>query len=365
MSEQAKINSVAVLQELRGSLAKFAETASLALDEASSEIQRTLTWLNEDRRRHWTKQVQLRQERYVQAKLALKRKGIFDLALAGMRSSAIDEKKALAIAERHLREAERRLARTRAWILRIEKELSDYRAASQGLSGALEVDIPNARARLEKMAQSLEAYVTLAPPETARGPGEKILESIARSRTALPTIVRSSPISPDTKDHISALRQRSPSLEVRQTIGLGADVVQWIDAIKPSEALMEAMRTHIAEPTSIKPEEKILLSQSEATPGTIYLEHTEGEEGDSGWYIGSAGPDKPEHHAAVQVGDLLQRCPALAGVLHLPAGYLVLMDIEGETEALFDPEDRLVWPTDSGRNVVSPEEPPEVEETMS
>ncbi len=365
MSEQAKINSVAVLQELRGALAKFAETAALTLDEVSSDIQRTLTWLTEDRRRYWTKQVQLRRDRYIQAKLALKRKGIFDLALAGMRSSAIDERKALAVAERQLHEAERRLARTRSWVLRIEKEMSDYRAASQGLSGALEVDIPNARARLEKMAQSLEAYVALAPPETARGPGEKILESIVRSQTALPTVVRLSPVSPETKDHVSTLRQRSPSLEVRQAIDLGAEVVHWIDAIKPSEPFMQAVRTHGEEPPAIEPGEKILLAQSDTTPSTVYLEHTQGEEGDSGWYIGSAGPDEPEHHVAVQAGDLLQRCPILEDVLNLPAGYLVLIGVEGQTEALFDPEGHLVWPTDFGPEMTSPEEPPESEETLS
>jgi hypothetical protein len=178
MDQQAKINSVVTLKELRSSLAKFAETASVALDEVTSEIQRTLTWLNEDRRRHWTNQVRLRQERYVQAKLALKRKGIFDLALAGVRSSAIDEKKALAIAERQLREAERRLARTRSWILRIEKELSDYRAATQGLGAAIDMDIPNARARLEKMVESLESYIALAPPDTIRDSNE---DSVART----------------------------------------------------------------------------------------------------------------------------------------------------------------------------------------
>jgi hypothetical protein len=181
MRQQAKVNSVVALKELRAALAKFAETASAALDEVHSDIQRTQTWLIEDRRRHWKNQVRLRQERYVQAKLALKRKGIFDLALAGARTSAIDEKKALAIAERQLREAERREARTRSWILQLEKELSDYRAATQGLSGAIDTNIPNARARLEKMVESLEAYVALAPPEETPSSDEEGLGTEASS----------------------------------------------------------------------------------------------------------------------------------------------------------------------------------------
>ena len=203
MSQQAKVNSVVMLKELRSSLAKFAETASTALDEVSSDIQRTLTWLTEDRRRHWKNQIRLRQERYVQAKLALKRKGIFDIALAGMRSSAIDEKKALAIAERQLREAERRLARTQSWMLRIEKELSDYRAATQGLSGAIDMDIPNARARLEKMVESLEAYVALAPPETVRGANEEMPDSLVPPEVAPSAMQRSRPTSPEAASDVS------------------------------------------------------------------------------------------------------------------------------------------------------------------
>jgi hypothetical protein len=203
MSQYAKVNSVVMLKELRSSLATFSETAAIALDEVSSEIQRTLTWLAEDRRRYWKTQVRLRQERYVQAKLALKRKGLFDLALSGLRGSALDEKKAFAIAQRHLREAERRLARTHSWVLRIEKELSDYRAATQGLSGAIDVDIPNARARLEKMAESLEAYVALAPPETVRDPDEEAPDRLVPPEVAPSAMQQPLPTSPETNSDAS------------------------------------------------------------------------------------------------------------------------------------------------------------------
>jgi exonuclease VII large subunit len=203
MSQYAKVNSVVMLKEWRSALATFSQTAAIALDELSSEIQRTLTWLAEDRRRYWKTQVRLRQERYVQAKLALKRKGLFDLALAGVRGSALDEKKAFAIAERRLREAERRLARTQSWVLRIEKELSDYRAATQGLSGAIDLDIPNARARLEKMAESLEAYVALAPPEAVRDADEEMPDNLVPPEVAPSAMQRPLPTSAEADGDIS------------------------------------------------------------------------------------------------------------------------------------------------------------------
>jgi hypothetical protein len=173
MSQEARISSVLVLKQLRASLSTFAETAATALEEASTEIQRTRQWLEQDRYRHWKTQVQARTERFVRAKGALKQKEVFDRTLGGTPSSCVDEKKALKIAEQRLREAEYKLSRVKAWSQRIEKELADYRGATQRLISALEVEIPNARAKLNNMIDSLEAYLALAPPEMPKGTAEK------------------------------------------------------------------------------------------------------------------------------------------------------------------------------------------------
>ncbi len=173
MSQEARVNSVLVLKQLRASLGTFAETAATALEEASTEVQHTRQWLAEDRYRHWKREVQTRTERFVRAKSALKQKQVFDRTLGGTPSSCVDEKKALKIAEARLREAEHKLSRVKAWSLQIEKELSDYRGATQRLISALEVEIPNARAKLNNMIDSLEAYLALAPPEMPRSATEK------------------------------------------------------------------------------------------------------------------------------------------------------------------------------------------------
>jgi len=169
MGEQADVRSIPMLKELRASLGTFAEIAAVAIDEAGTDIQHTLRWLREDQYRHWEGQVRTRTEQFVQAKLALKRKQIFDRALSGTVSSCIDERKALKLAEARLQKAEHKFSRVKAWSLQIDKELSDYRSAVQKLVNAVEVEIPNARARLDKMIDSLEAYVALAPPEMPVG----------------------------------------------------------------------------------------------------------------------------------------------------------------------------------------------------
>jgi len=350
MRQQAKINSVVMLKELRSSLAKFAETASVALDEVTSDIQRTLNWLHEDRRRHWTNQVRLRQERYVQAKLALKRRGIFDFSLTGAHTSALDEKKALAIAERQLREAERRLARTRSWILQIEKEMSDYRAATQGLSGAIDMDIPNARARLEKMVESLEAYVALAPPEMARSVEEESLDNGLPSEAAPPIVLRASADPAASRQRISDLRKRTPSTDVRRETPLGSSATDWMTSVKPSEALRQAIRDSDAEPVPTHPDDKVLLAQTQEQPGIIYLVRSDGEAGDSGWYVGVGTQTESSGYAAIRVADLLERCSDFEEMLNLPVGYFILLDAQGPMEALYDAQDNLLWPSTDSNN---------------
>jgi len=184
MSQEARISSILVLKELRAALGTFAETAARALEEASTEIQRARQWLLEDRYRYWKTQVQARTERFARAKIALKQKEVFDRTLSGTPTSCVDERKALKIAEARLREAEHKFRRLQAWSLRIEKEMSDYRGATQRLLSAIEVDIPNARARLDNMIDSLEAYLALAPPEMPRSATEKAEADLVRSGEA-------------------------------------------------------------------------------------------------------------------------------------------------------------------------------------
>jgi hypothetical protein len=337
-----------MLKQLRSALATFAETASVALDEVSSEIQRITVWLNEDRRRYWKNEVRLRTEQQVQAKLALKRKGIFDLALTGGRTSAIDEKKALAKAERRLQEARRRLARTQSWILRIDKELSDYRAAMAGLVGAIDADIPNARAKLEKMVESLEAYVALAPPEAVERVGSEERESVLLPENAQASVFRTPVAASSLVETAKALRGITPSADVRENTPIGSEPVEWITRIAVTESPRQETANEDAEPVEVRLEDKVLVAVPKDEPDMVYFERTAGADGDSGWYVGVGGAVDSDGYTAVRVSDLLRACPALEGVLRRPVGHLLLIDASRKTEALFDAQDNLLWQSAEG-----------------
>jgi len=174
MSRQARVDSFPALREFRASLTTFATIAATALDEASTDIQRTLQRLREDRHRYWKAQVQIRTQQYTRAKLLLKQREVLDRALAGTRSSCVDERKDLQVAERRLRAAEHTFRLLGVYTRQIEKETLDFKGAVRGLVSAIETEIPNACARLDRMVDSLEKYVALAPPETPAAPREGV-----------------------------------------------------------------------------------------------------------------------------------------------------------------------------------------------
>jgi len=167
----ARIDSVDTLKELRVTICGFARSADTALDETSTDIQRTLIWLRREQSTYWQGQLRTRTEQFNQAKGVLKRKKDIETSPIGGRYSFVDEKKAFDIAKTRLEEAEHKMQNVQRWIGRLEKLELEYKSRIQGLYNILEREIPKARSDLDKMIDSLEAYAGLAPPEAA-GPTE-------------------------------------------------------------------------------------------------------------------------------------------------------------------------------------------------
>jgi len=327
MSQYARVNSVVLLKSLKASLATFSDAAAVALDEVSTDVQRTLAWLNEDRKRYWSNQVHVCAERVTQAKLALKQKNVLDRALSGTTSSAVEERKALAIAERRLREAQAKHARTRSWIQQIDKLQSDYRGGVQGLVGAIDADIPNAMARLEKMIDSLEAYVALAPPEASVEFEKAAKESVLRPPP--------DPAPQDLRAFAKRLRSRTPAPQTRTEAPLAA-VPEWITGIAMPEASLED------QPRAPAPEDRVLIARIGRQPEVVFLARTNAADGDSGWFVGAGDGTESSEYVAVRTTDLLQAQPQLQKVLSLPEGSLVVIDRRNATMTVFDANDGTV-----------------------
>jgi hypothetical protein len=167
MYEQANVQSLTALKTLRAALIQFAEAATLILEEANSDVRRTRTWLQNDAFRYWKKRAFLCQEEYVRCKVALSGRLAFERSVQGVPSSCVDERKALRRAEEHLEYARKKLAAVHGWLPQLDKVHLEYRSRTQGLNTGLTMDLPKAWARLDKMSESLEAYVALTPPESS------------------------------------------------------------------------------------------------------------------------------------------------------------------------------------------------------
>lgn len=333
MSQYARINSVAMLKLLKASLATFSDEAAVALDEVATDIQRALAWLGEDCKRYWTNQVRVCTERYVQAKLALKQKNILDRSLSGTTSSAIDERKALAVAERRLREAERKLARTRSWIMQIEKLQSDYRGGVQGLISAIDADIPNARARLDKMIDSLESYVALAPPETQAALEERKLQSVLRPEPGQAGLTDRT----DLRQIAHALRARAASTETRRVAPLTSELPKWISAITlPGAWIKDPPHGLLPDP-----DDRVVVAADQDTPEVVSCIRAQAGDRDSGWFIASV--TEPKEYAAVRIADLVQTQSRWEDILRLPMGCLVLIDGANASVSVLDAEDNVLW----------------------
>lgn len=170
MGRSANVGSVDTLKKLRGSLCTFAHIASAALEEADSDIQRTLMWLKQDRYLYWKTEARNRSEQFARAKLELNRKKDTEASPLGGTYSWIDEKKAVAVAKRALEEAEQKIKNIQRWVPQLERQAYSFRGVSQSVKGLVDVEVPNSCALLDRMIDSLEAYLALTPEAAAPMP---------------------------------------------------------------------------------------------------------------------------------------------------------------------------------------------------
>src|SRR3954463_7831606 len=161
MSETARIDSIAELRAFRVGLIKFTDACNVALGDAESDMQRTLTWLERDQITYWNGQLAKRAEMVSRAKEAVRMKKLFK-SPTGHTQSVVEEEKALRVAIRLHEEAEQKIVACKQWTRRLQKEIMMYKGGVTRFTSVLGGDIPRALAALDAMASSLEAYATLS-----------------------------------------------------------------------------------------------------------------------------------------------------------------------------------------------------------
>jgi predicted nucleic acid-binding Zn-ribbon protein len=99
----------------------------------------------------------------------------------GGHPSCIDEEKALAQAKRQLEEAQQKAENTKRWVRRLEELVFQHKGPLQSLSYALDNDVVNMLATLDRMVEALNKYIALAAP-TAMDPESTASEASSMTR---------------------------------------------------------------------------------------------------------------------------------------------------------------------------------------
>jgi hypothetical protein len=162
MNQSANVRSIDAIKDFRVALSTFKEGAAQSLAAVAVEIQRTLDWLGHDQLKYWQNQVRVREDRVNEAKVDLNR-CLISTTATGDRPACSDQRLALAKAKARLAEAEEKIEKVRHWCQVIEQDISDYHGPAQQLASMLDHDLPKAMSLIERMINSLEEYVGVAP----------------------------------------------------------------------------------------------------------------------------------------------------------------------------------------------------------
>jgi hypothetical protein len=163
MSRFARVTSIGVLSTLASALHKFRSEAAGAMEDVEAEIRRALEWIHHDRKEYWSQELRHSWEAVSQARLQLQQARI-SRKIAGREPSCIDEERALERAKRRHDTAEHKVQAVQHWARAMDRAVEEFQRSRTQFTAWLDNDLLRATAALDRMSESLDSYVSLAPP---------------------------------------------------------------------------------------------------------------------------------------------------------------------------------------------------------
>jgi hypothetical protein len=160
-SNSANISSPEILKDFKVRFIKFGEICRQSIAGVNSDAHRTLQWLQHDQVHYWKRELQKADEMINRARSA------YLLARFGsphaQKASYVDEQKVLRRCERRREDVQKKIETVKRWSSVLEQQAGKLLGPVNILSNVLEIDGPNAHARLEEMIRNLEDYLRQAP----------------------------------------------------------------------------------------------------------------------------------------------------------------------------------------------------------
>ncbi len=167
MADQVKVSDVTTIERFRASYATAAEAFGLALQDAESDVERTILWLDSEISPYWQSQLRRAQDQVVMCKSALFRKQEIK-ATPEARPSVVSERKALDKAKARVAMCERKIEMVRRWKVELPRQAITFKGALSPMGTLLDRDSPRILAMLRRMTEHLEEYLRSSPDETER-----------------------------------------------------------------------------------------------------------------------------------------------------------------------------------------------------
>jgi hypothetical protein len=163
MSQQAQITSVEAIAAFRAQLVVYLAQMQPVLDEVTSEVLRTRSWLEDDRRRFWQQEFRKRSRQLEDA-----RQELFTASMSKMGEATSVHQMAVQRAQRDLRAVEEKLVVLKKWDRELDNRTGPLVKQMEQLHGFLGVEMERAVAYLDQALRALDAYRSVAPQSAGK-----------------------------------------------------------------------------------------------------------------------------------------------------------------------------------------------------
>jgi len=155
--QQAKVTSIAAIEQFRAALILFLTKARPTLEEIVAEVNRTKLWLQNEQLSFWERQMKVRGRELERAQAEL-----FSARLSKIQQASAAQQMAVQRAHHAIREAEEKLRVLKKWGRELENRTDPMVKEIEQLHGFISTDMSRAISYLNEIIKSLQAYSELS-----------------------------------------------------------------------------------------------------------------------------------------------------------------------------------------------------------
>ena len=160
MPDRAHVTSVDALDSFRARLIVYLSKARPALEDIAADVQRMRSWLENNQRAHWEREMRLRARKLEEAQAAL-----FSAKLSKFQEAGPLEQMMVQRAKRALDEADAKMRTVRQWSKLFDNRVDPLVKQVEKLHTVLAKDMVQAVAYLTQAINALDKYTgTMATP---------------------------------------------------------------------------------------------------------------------------------------------------------------------------------------------------------